>query len=670
MSDFHYADRGDKLTDALISENFDGAYWERSETRLLEQARAYISRKFGHEAQKKLRMLDLGCGMGRLIPDFAALYGSVLGLEPDEERSAQARDYLAYMGVKNAEVFHGSLEDYLAERQEAPVFDVVLCSHVFQHISHDTVSSILRDLGRCTGEQTVFIFTTTYTWGEENDYTAEEFREGERVSSVIDHAGFEAAVRAGTSLPVCRFARPWLEKELGRFGLTVRDFSCYHFFGEHNAENDPMNTGDPEKRKLARDAFYLCERGGGEKALSGESLAEGKITFLQYYYLKDGEKDLKGLPPEHTKDNVGPYGSKVLEDLGISQGFLYGAGLHFPAKRYVTEDLGLSREGLPIRASHAILSVYPKSSVCQVSVCLCLEETAVRNLIWLHQIQTSDGTFFQRAGGEISIPGLCKEMLEKYGLRSAVSSSTAVITEVNRLEGCHDAEKLSDDVSRCLYGVMSGDEGWQHVPAKMARERMKQKWSSRKFVRVVAFDGNFLVLNLNRQEQYRDYLATQSLFADRYWGGHEPVLYPGRGYGGDQPRGILFRGNGNGDADPGGPLPPQQAGGAAQRRPHPEPGDQGQQALPGGSDPGHEPGGKGVHHRAGGAGRPGAPVPGYLQAHREHPQPAGAGGIGYGTHVSDQHEQHGEPADHHRTPAGGGPGGPGGHLQVRRRPGW
>ena len=165
MSDFQYADHDDKLTDALITQNFDGAYWARGEARLLEAARAYISRKFGHEEQKKLRMLDLGCGMGRLIPDFAALYGSVLGLEPDAERSGQARDFLEHLGVKNAEVFHGSLEEYLWEQKEAPVFDVVLCSHVFQHISHETVFSILRDLGRCTGEKTVFLFTTTYTWG-------------------------------------------------------------------------------------------------------------------------------------------------------------------------------------------------------------------------------------------------------------------------------------------------------------------------------------------------------------------------------------------------------------------------------------------------------------------------------------------------------------------------
>ena len=229
---------------------------------------------------------------------------------------------------------------------------------------------------------------------------------------MIDRAGFEAAVKAGNVLPVCRFARPWLERELSRFGLAVKEFSCYHFYGEHNAENDPMNTLDPEKRKLARDAFYLCERSAGGETLDGESPAQGKITYLQYYYLKNGTADLANLPPEQTPETCGPYGRKVLEDIGVSQGFLYGAGLHFPARRYTSEDLGLSREGLPIRASHAILTVYPQSSVCQVSVCLCLEETAVRNFIWLHQIQTNKAPLFRRGAEEVST---------KFGLNSSYS---------------------------------------------------------------------------------------------------------------------------------------------------------------------------------------------------------------------------------------------------------
>jgi len=524
MRDFQYADKGDKLTDALISENYDGAYWAESESRLLERARAYISRFFGHEAQKKLRMLDLGCGMGRLIPDFAALYGSVVGLEPDEERSTQARAFLADRGVRNAEVIRGSLEDYLAEQKELPAFDVVLCSHVFQHISHDTLFSMLRALERCTGEKTVFLFTTTYTWGEENEYTFETFREGARVSSVTDRAGFEAAVRDGTALPVCRFARPWLEGAFHRFGLAVREFSCYHFFGEHNAENDPMNTLDPEKRKLARDAFYLCARGASEAGLTGESLAGGKIAYLQYYYLRDEAGDLASLPPEQTPEDSGPAGRKVLEDIATSQGFLYGAGLHFPARRYVSEDLGLRREGLPIRESHAIFTVYPGVSVCQVSVCLSLEDTPVRNFVWLHQIQTSEAAFFRMGNEEVSIPGLCRKTLEKYGLRSAAASSTALITELNRLGDCRDAVTLEDAAARCLYGVMSGDEGWAHVPASMARRRMDCSWSSRDFVRVVAFANNFLVLNLNRQEVFQAYISRQHDFADRYWGGLNPYF--------------------------------------------------------------------------------------------------------------------------------------------------
>ena len=50
MPEFQYADHNDELTGALISQNYDEAYWGRGEERLLSASRAYVSRKFGHES--------------------------------------------------------------------------------------------------------------------------------------------------------------------------------------------------------------------------------------------------------------------------------------------------------------------------------------------------------------------------------------------------------------------------------------------------------------------------------------------------------------------------------------------------------------------------------------------------------------------------------------------
>ena len=524
MPEFQYADHNDELTGALISQNYDEAYWGRGEERLLSASRAYVSRKFGHEALKRLKMLDLGCGMGRLIPEFAAEYGEVVGLEPDEERCRMAQDFLAAAGVPNASAWHGSLGDYLEREDRAPGFDVVLCSHIFQHISHETLFGILEDLRRAAKKTAVFIFTTTFAEGEENEYTTESFREADRVSAVTDREGFEAAVRAGDRLPVCRFARPWLEARLREHGLRVREFSCYHFYGSHNEENDPLWTLDPEKRRLARDAWYLCqweetaaERPEAEQETDNETPASGKIAFLQFYSL-DKEQPVLSRPGLREED--GGKGS-VLEDIRTAENFLYGAGLHFPARRFLAEVPALTMEGIPIRSSHVLLTVYPDSAACQVSVCLEVGETPVRDFVYLHQIQCAEGVKFTVGAGEraVSVPELCREVLDMAGLIPASEAVTAVITELNTLGGRADARELTDGEARCVYGVLSGDEGWQHVPVSLARSRLENSWSSRDFAKVVAFDRNCVMLNFNRGSTHTAYLEKQHRFAGAYWGG-------------------------------------------------------------------------------------------------------------------------------------------------------
>ena len=170
------------------------------------------------------------------------------------------------------------------------------------------------------------------------------FKISERTAA---NEGFDKAVADDRYLAVCRFARPWMEARMAEYGLTVRKFSCYHFFGETNAENDGYNTLDPEKRKLARDAFYLCEWADqtetGTEDRQEEPMVSGKITFMQYYYLNNEKSDASRLPPQDAAENAVGLKRKVLEDFATVEGFLYGAGLHFPAKRYVIDNLHIEK---------------------------------------------------------------------------------------------------------------------------------------------------------------------------------------------------------------------------------------------------------------------------------------------------------------------------------------
>lgn len=133
MAEFQYSDSGDKLTQQLIGREFDYIYWGKSEEAVLRRGKAFLAAHFGAERLKSLSMLDLGCGMGRLIPEFAALTGSVTGLEPDRERCGMAEAFLRDRGVENARVHHMDLGTYLDCLPEPPHFDVVLRAHRYAH---------------------------------------------------------------------------------------------------------------------------------------------------------------------------------------------------------------------------------------------------------------------------------------------------------------------------------------------------------------------------------------------------------------------------------------------------------------------------------------------------------------------------------------------------------
>ncbi len=519
MAEFKYSDGGDKLTAQLIGEEFDGAYWGRSEERVLRRAKDYLRERFGQDRLKTLSMLDLGCGMGRLIPEFAVLVGSVTGLEPDAERCAMAQRFLHSRGVQNARAVNADLGAYLASQSETPRFDVVLCSHIFQHFSHATFRGILEDLRRCTGPETVFIFTTTFTQAGENLYTYERFENGARAVTATDLAGFEKAVAEPDTLAVCLFSKSWMTDFLKDAGLQVKEFAAYHFQGEHDAEKDPACNADPEKLLLARDAFYICLPFDAPPPGPHVPLAAGKLSFMQFYSLK-GELDaaLHKLEEAEAAQEQSERLQRIQKDFATAEDFLYGNKLHFPARRFFFTGYRVRLGDIPIAASHVVVSVYAESALCQITVCLDIAETTVHNFVYLHQIQCSPFAPFTVNGEKLAIPGLCERLLEGFGLEKTDREHTCILIELNRLDGRDSYGPLTDDECRCLYGILTGDEGWPHVPAELARARMDNSWTSRDFVKAIAFSSNYLLLNFNRANTYDKYIKWQHGYADHYFG--------------------------------------------------------------------------------------------------------------------------------------------------------
>ena len=68
-----------------------------------------------------------------------------------------------------------------------------------------------------------------------------------------------------------------------------------------------------------------------------------------------------------------------------------------------------------------------------------------------------------------------------------------------------------------MYGIISGDEGWNHIPEELADARIQPDWSSRDFVEFITFGSNFLLLNLIDSPAAKRYRENQVAFRGTYY---------------------------------------------------------------------------------------------------------------------------------------------------------
>ena len=246
--EYHYPDTGDALTIALIHTESTDAYWQASESHVLELALQFLQT---HGTIG--RMLDLGCGMGRLLPVFSPHVRTLEGLEPDKERCDAAMRMAA--SLPNTAVYQG---DY---RNMAGSYDAVLCSHVIQHIPRSDCTQLFARLAVHTAPGALVLLTTTYTPEDADRFVRESFVAGKRQCTPTNAATFDAGAPLG-SLPVRFFAASTLESLASRSGFRIVARYGYHFAAPADilsVELDQARNAAGDLR-AARDMLYLLQR--------------------------------------------------------------------------------------------------------------------------------------------------------------------------------------------------------------------------------------------------------------------------------------------------------------------------------------------------------------------------------------------------------------------------
>jgi SAM-dependent methyltransferase len=104
---------------------------------------------------KQMRVVEIGCGAGRITRALADLFGEVHGVDVSGEMVAQARRALA--GYKNAHVYQNNGKD-LSVLPPGP-YDFAFSTIVFQHIpSREVIYSYVREVRRLLRPGALFKF--------------------------------------------------------------------------------------------------------------------------------------------------------------------------------------------------------------------------------------------------------------------------------------------------------------------------------------------------------------------------------------------------------------------------------------------------------------------------------------------------------------------------------
>lgn len=248
MMHYTYPDRNDALTISLIDEISGKDYWEHSEQLALNWV-LEVARRL----PRPRRMLDLGCGTGRLLSVFAPHVDEIIAVEPDAERFAAAKTAAKNTAVP-VTVLHGDVSVVEQERH----FELLLCSHVIQHVDNEALNTLISAMSYHSAPGALAVVATTFTHGVHDQLTAECWQNGVRRCNVLDSSEFSAAFSKQGTLPVRLFTRNTVETLFKSAGFSCQGFRLYHYPNSTDATQDARRSEDGDD--TARDAVYLFRR--------------------------------------------------------------------------------------------------------------------------------------------------------------------------------------------------------------------------------------------------------------------------------------------------------------------------------------------------------------------------------------------------------------------------
>lgn len=212
-----------------------------------------------------------------------------------------------------------------------------------------------------------------------------------------------------------------------------------------------------------------------------------------------------------------------ITDMQTAQRFLKGGGQTYRTHRLFLNSICPNLEKAGMSGFCAMISFFEESNIVSLSFHYALKGISSDKLLGIRQSGTNKEYDFKDK--KYSFSSLAEEIGKVLGLPSHVE--TSFLCEVTKFGDFNSLEKIEEKHSKLLYGLMTGDEGYDFVPEDMARERLKNSWGSRDFMRIYASRKAFLFINLLNTPRQTEYLARQTQFGTDTYGGVNPFFYMG-----------------------------------------------------------------------------------------------------------------------------------------------
>jgi SAM-dependent methyltransferase len=218
---YRYPDLDDNVTTSLIdSQESKKGDWERNEKDLLDKTSKYL------QGNRREWLFDAGCGTGRLIPLFECFFNRVLAVDPDPTQILKAKQLTENLNLTSKVTLKVAPIESLDWQKET--IDVILCSHVIQHVNTETVKLILQKFYTLSKPNGLLILTTAYAPAQDY-YMINYLKQSKFFEHQITKDEFNGLItNEAAKLPIHFFSTETLQTLMKNAGFTCLEIQPYH----------------------------------------------------------------------------------------------------------------------------------------------------------------------------------------------------------------------------------------------------------------------------------------------------------------------------------------------------------------------------------------------------------------------------------------------------------